>query len=149
MTSRHQFSKDKLHVTKFELGQLTVMIFVFLGLVAGFGGLLAIIFHFPQTSLFSLILISFFSEDISQGKCSGGRGANQNLRAKQLHRRQGFVLIRRSHGLLSENMNFIFRGTVWTAEPYFAQTNLLDSILLRRRRRRGQNSCVASDKALS
>jgi len=46
MGRTHQFSKHKLHATKFELVQLTVMIFVFLGLVAGFGGLLAIIFHF-------------------------------------------------------------------------------------------------------
>ena len=42
----------------FPLLQLTVMIFVFLGLVAGFGGLLAIVFHF-FSSLGFLLLLDF------------------------------------------------------------------------------------------
>ena len=51
------------------------MIFVFLGLATGFGGLLAIIFHFHFLKVPFSPLFDSFSEDSCEGnKCSGGRG---------------------------------------------------------------------------
>ena len=84
--------------------QLTVMIFVFLGLVAGFGGLLAIVFHFFSSLGFPLVL-DFFSSSWGKralGKWSSGCGELGGARRQNsCSCRRGLVLIRRSPPLLT------------------------------------------------
>ena len=71
----HKISKRSFASSCFPSEQLTVMIFVFLGLVVGFGfgGLLAIVFTFPLFQTPTLVL-AFFREESSVGKCSGEPG---------------------------------------------------------------------------
>ena len=87
----------------FPLLQLTVMIFVFLGLVAGFGGLLAIVFHFFSSLGFPLVLDFFLSSwgKRAVGKWSSGCGELGARRQNSCSGRRGLVLIRRSPPLLT------------------------------------------------
>ena len=64
------------------------------------------------SSKFPFLLFLTPSVEIAVRATSAVVGAVcQDVRAKQLHRRQGFVLIRRSPGLLSENIEFLLSRT--------------------------------------